>query len=161
MAKLSILILVPIVAVPALIASSASVRSHTEPSQSRSIPPFHNALPKGTLPATLAPSEFPDNRIAEVVYTLAAQIKGVLYQVPCYCGCDRRDHHDSLLACYTTRHGEWCSICQKEVIFCFREHNRGRKPEEIREALERGEAKQVDLVEATRQFGLPADPETK
>jgi len=162
MRKISVLVFLAIVAcLHALVASTVPIRRQTEASQSRNTPPYHDSAPTAALPPTLDPSEFPDNRIAEVAYTLAAQIKTVLYQVPCYCGCDRRDHHDSLLTCYTTRHGEWCSICQKEVIFCFREHNKGRSPAEIREAIGRGEAKKVDLEEATRQFRLPADPVTK
>ena len=52
-------------------------------------------------------------------YELAAKIPGVLYQMPCYCYCDRIGH-GSLHSCFETTHGAHCGICMKEVFLRVR-----------------------------------------
>jgi hypothetical protein len=77
-------------------------------------------------------------------YELAAKIPEVLYQQPCYCFCDRMGHR-SLHSCFENVHGAECSTCLKELYFSYSEHKKGKTAKQIREAIIRGEWKQVDL----------------
>ena len=113
---------------------------------------FHPVPPLEPLAPVLDPSSFPDNRAAFVAYRLASRIPETLYQIPCYCGCDQSRGHESLLDCFTGNHGTRCRICQKEAVFCFLQEKRGRSPEKIREAMERGELAKFDLEKYVRQF---------
>lgn len=114
--------------------------------------PYHDHPPAPPIPLTLDPSLYLDNRAAYVTYRLAAKFPTVLYQVPCYCPCHRVLHHESLLDCFTTKHGVHCPTCQKEVLFCFREAKKGRTPAEIRRALAEGGATKLDLDKNVDQF---------
>jgi hypothetical protein len=113
---------------------------------------YHDHPSAEPLPATLAPSSFLENHSAAVAYSLASRIEQTLYQVPCRCGCDRERGHESLLDCFTGKHGIRCRICQKEAIFCYLEQNKGRSPAQIREALEKRKASKLDLEKYTRRF---------
>jgi hypothetical protein len=106
---------------------------------------FHDQPSADRLPATLDPAQFQDNRGALVAYTLAGQIEQTLYQVPCYCGCDKEQGHRSLLDCFTGKHGTLCHICQKEVIFCFLAQKKGKSAAQIRTAMAKGNAAKLDL----------------
>jgi Protein of unknown function with PCYCGC motif len=113
---------------------------------------FHEAPSTGRLPPVLGASQFEDNPAAYVAYSLASRIPQTLYQVPCYCGCDRNHGHESLLDCFTGQHGTHCRICQKEAVFCFLEENKGKTPAEIREAMGKGQVSDFDLDKYTRRF---------
>src|ERR1700676_4045612 len=52
------------------------------------IPSYHAYALKPPFPATLDPKQFPD-ALNRNVYALAAKIRPVLYQQPCYCYCAR------------------------------------------------------------------------
>ena len=67
------------------------------------VPAYHTQLPPGELPQTMDPAEF-DNPVVKNSYALAAKVKKVLYQQPCYCHCDRSAGHGSLLDCFTSKH---------------------------------------------------------
>lgn len=108
-------------------------------------PVYHDYAPIGPLPPTLDPIQFRNKRAAFVAYTLAGQIKDTLYQVPCYCACNRTQGHQSLLDCFTSRHGVNCPICQKEAIFCFEQHEKGMDAKRIRQALEKGQASTIEV----------------
>jgi len=110
---------------------------------------YHNEPPTGPLPPTLDPAQFKDNRATFVAYALAAKIKEILYQVPCYCGCDKEEGHKSLLDCFTGKHGISCQICRKEAIFSFLQHKKGKNPAQIRRAMAKGKASQLDLTKYT------------
>jgi hypothetical protein len=97
--------------------------------------PYHDRRSVEPLPATLDPNEFQENHSAFVAYSLAARVPGLLYQMPCFCGCDRTQAHRSLLDCFVGRHGGICLLCQKEVLFCFAQDKTGKTPVQIREAL--------------------------
>ena len=109
---------------------------------------YHDHRPETALPPTLDARLFPDKSPAFVAYKLAAQIEEVLYQVPCYCACNRTQGHQSLLDCFTSDHGAKCPICQREAIFCSRQHKLGKSAEQIRAALAKGKAWKIDLVKA-------------
>jgi uncharacterized protein with PCYCGC motif len=113
---------------------------------------YHDHPPSEPIPATLDPGQFKDNRIAFVAYSLSSHIRETLYQVPCYCPCNKEEGHQSLLDCFTTRHGVQCSTCQSEVFFCFLQHQRGRTPEQIRKGLSQGKAWKLNLSKYEKRF---------
>ena len=110
------------------------------------IPAYHNALPMGTLPPTLPPSQFRDPRV-QAAYAMAAQVRSVLYQQPCYCHCDQEIGHHSLLDCFAGDHASICETCMMEGVYAYRQTKAGKTPGQIRAAIERGEWKYVNLNE--------------
>jgi hypothetical protein len=109
------------------------------------VPPYHSELPKGPLPPTLDPKIFPDP-LNQKVYGLAAKEKGILYQQPCYCGCDREAaHHQSLLDCYRDRHASICAACKMEAVFAYQEYRKGKSAVQIRQEIIAGKWRSVDL----------------
>jgi hypothetical protein len=88
--------------------------------------------------------QFLDPETAKV-YSLAAQIRAVLYQQPCYCRCDIYDGHKSLLDCFVGKHGSMCSICKKEAVYAYTQSQKGKTAEQIRKGIMEGEWKDVDL----------------
>jgi len=60
------------------------------------IPAYHPSRPRGPLPDTLDPKQFADAE-TQNIYALAAKEKSVLYQLPCYCRCDKEVGHNSSL----------------------------------------------------------------
>lgn len=131
----------------ALLPQKASSQSAGAPAQSANpepIPAFHNAPPAGPLPETLSPSLFPDP-VAQNAYTLAARVKKVLYQQPCYCHCDRSQGHGSLLDCFTGHHAAVCGTCEREAFYSYEQTQKGKTPAQIREAIERGDWEKVDV----------------
>jgi Protein of unknown function with PCYCGC motif len=108
---------------------------------------YHDEPPSSPLPPTLGPQEVvkqllrPDRYApaAIVLYSIVPSIRNTLYQVPCYCGCDKSKGHQSLFDCFTTFHGAACPTCQMEAIYVFEQVKAGKKPAEIRAAMEKGE----------------------
>ena len=135
-----------------LLATSASARGQNRtPPNVRKLT-YHEHPPTEPLPTTLNPARFTENRAAFVAYALAGRIKDVLYQVPCYCPCDKIEGHQSLLDCYTSRHGVACPTCQKEAFFCFLQHKKGKSPAQIRKALAATKLSELDLAALTDHF---------
>jgi hypothetical protein len=79
------------------------------------------------------------------VYQAAAKIPAVLFQLPCYCRCDRELGHNSLHSCFEGTHGAACSTCAKEAFFAYKMTKAGKTPKQIREAIERHEFEAIDL----------------
>jgi Protein of unknown function with PCYCGC motif len=79
------------------------------------------------------------------VYKEAATIQPILYQLPCYCRCDRALGHKSLHSCFEGTHGAECSTCAKEEHYAYHMTQRKMTPKEIREGIERKEYESVDL----------------
>ena len=109
------------------------------------VPAYHAEPPKGALPDTLDPAQFRDAQTRNI-YTLAAKVKPVLYQEPCYCGCDKEVGHKSLLDCFTDTHGAHCILCKKEGAFTYSETQQGKTAAEIRKEIIDGKWKEVDLA---------------
>jgi Protein of unknown function with PCYCGC motif len=84
------------------------------------------------------------------IYKDAAKIPTVLYQLPCYCRCDRALGHTSLLSCYQGTHAAMCSTCAKEGAFAYEMTKRGWTPEQIRKAIEHKAYKTIDLEKLGR-----------
>ncbi len=108
------------------------------------IPSYHAVALKPPFPATIDPRQFPD-ALNRNVYGLAAKIRPVLYQQPCYCYCDRHEGHKSLLDCFVSTHGSECDICQKEAVLAYQLTQKGKTPEQVRAAIIRGDWKSVDM----------------
>lgn len=108
------------------------------------VPAFHAEAPRGTLPETLSPEQF-TNVIAQNAYALAARVKKVLYQQPCYCHCDRSRGHASLLDCFTSQHAAECGVCIREGIYSYEQSRKGKSATQIRDGIEHGEWQHVDL----------------
>jgi hypothetical protein len=108
------------------------------------IPSYHAYVLQPPIPGTLDPKQFPD-ALNRNVYALAAKVKPVLYQQPCYCYCDRTVGHKSLLDCFASEHGSQCDICQKEAVLAYQLTQKGKTPAQIRAAIIRGDWKSVDM----------------
>jgi hypothetical protein len=125
-------------------AAGAQAQMDMSGSADEGVPSYHAYALKPPFPDTLDPKQFPD-ALNRNVYALAAKIKPVLYQQPCYCYCDRHAGHKSLLDCYASTHGSECDICQKEAVFAYQQTRKGKTPAEIRAAIIRGDWKSVDM----------------
>ncbi len=125
-------------------AADAQMQMNTSGPADQGIPSYHAYALKPPVPATLDPQQFPDP-LNRNVYGLAAKIKPVLYQQPCYCYCDRSVGHKSLLDCFASEHGSQCDICQKEAVLAYQQTQKGKTPAQIRAAIIRGDWKSVDM----------------
>jgi hypothetical protein len=116
---------------------------------------YHCRPPSGPIPATMAAALFTDNSVAYVAYSLARTIKEVLYQEPCFCSCNASASHKSLLDCYRNKHASWCHTCQQELLFCVREHARGKSPSQIRQRLFNGGWGEINVQQEAKQLANP------
>lgn len=121
-------------------ASSADTATAGKPA----VPPFHASAAHVVLPSTLDPQQFQEEE-SRNIYALAAKIKKVLYQEPCYCGCDKEVGHKSLLDCYTDRHGSFCDVCKKEAVFSYNQTRKGQTPAQIRKEIINGDWASTNL----------------
>jgi hypothetical protein len=131
----------------ALLPETAAPQSSAAPppaANAEPIPAFHSVPPTGPLPETLSPSLFPDP-LAQNAYTLAAHVKKVLYQQPCYCHCDRSEGHTSLLDCFTGHHAAVCGTCEREALYTYEQTQKGKTAAQIREGIERGDWLKLDV----------------
>lgn len=120
------------------------------------VPAFHKSPPvKGQeLPPIMPASE----RIGAAfthdyqdhAYELAAKIPKVIYQLPCYCYCDREVGHKSLHSCYEGTHAARCAVCLKELYFAYSETKNGKTPAQIRAAIVKGDWDKIDLATAAQ-----------
>ncbi len=143
--------LVTFVLISMSLAQGASSRSPQEPAAD--VPAYHSQPPQGALPSTMDPQGFPDP-VVKNAYAAAAKVKKALYQQPCYCHCDRSQGHESLLDCFVSKHGSGCGTCILEELYTYEQTRRGKTASQIREGIERGEWKTVDL--SKYQKPLPA-----
>jgi hypothetical protein len=110
-----------------------------------SVPAFHSQVPAGPLPATLSPELFSDV-LVQNAYALAARVRKVLYQQPCYCHCDRSQGHGSLLDCFAGKHAAECGVCILEGLYSYEQTRKGKTAAQIRDGIEHGEWQHVDLT---------------
>ncbi len=129
------------------------------PPQFADVPAFHGAPPqKGEkLPSILAGEELtgPSFKFGYQVqaYRLAAKIRSVIYQQPCYCFCDRSSGHKSLHSCFETEHGAHCGTCLQEtclqeLYYSYKMTKAGKTPAQIRAGIENHEWEKIDLAHA-------------
>lgn len=74
-------------------------------------------------------------RVASV-YAQAAEIKGILDGIYCYCECSRHSGHYSLLECFETDHGARCDVCMSEAALAFKLNQDGKTLDQIRDAVD-------------------------
>jgi hypothetical protein len=110
----------------------------------KKIPAFHSAPAAVKLDATMDPKQFNDVA-TQNSYAMAAKVKNVLYQQPCFCYCDANDGHHSLLDCFVTDHAASCNICRMEGIFAYEQTRKGQTPAQIRKEIINDEWRKVDL----------------
>ncbi|MGH9533403.1 MAG: CYCXC family (seleno)protein [Terriglobales bacterium] len=108
------------------------------------VPAFHASAPRSALPPTLPPSDFTDPRVQNA-YAMAAHVKDVLYQEPCYCRCDKSLGHTSLYSCFAGTHASVCETCLMEGIFTYLQTQKGKTPGQIRAEIIRGDWKAINL----------------
>jgi len=106
-------------------------------------PAYHAQVPQGALPQTMDPAAF-NNPIVQNAYALAAKVKRVLYQQPCFCHCDRGFGHESLLDCYVGKHAAVCDVCMKEAFYAYEQTMKKKTATQIRDGILHGEWQQVD-----------------
>ncbi|HZS08260.1 MAG TPA: CYCXC family (seleno)protein [Blastocatellia bacterium] len=109
---------------------------------------FASAEAAKPYPKTLPPEQFSDPG-AYHAYRVAQKIPDVLAQQPCYCYCDQGFGHKSLLDCHADTHSAECLVCMKETLLAEKLNKEGKSAADIREAIERGEWKEVEMP-ATR-----------
>jgi hypothetical protein len=117
------------------------------------VPAYHTAPKPGEkLPPILPADQRWGAQFQEAVqvhaYELAAKIPKVIYQQPCYCYCDRGMGHKSLHSCFQGTHGAACATCLKELYFSYVMTKKGLTPAQIRQRIERGKWKQINLETA-------------
>jgi hypothetical protein len=151
---LSVAALIGIALGPVLVTQQAASQSPqgANPPQSateEATPAFHAHAPQEELPATMDPGLFADP-VVQNAYAVAAKIKKVLYQQPCYCHCDRSHGHKSLLDCFASKHGSLCGTCIYEDFYAFQESGRGKSAAQIRAGIIKGEWKSVEATKYQR-----------
>lgn len=133
----------------AFVLTAASYAQWSNPADE--IPAYHPAAPlKVTaLPPILSGAKLTGENFRYPwqvhVYQQAAKVSNVLYQLPCYCRCDRALGHTSLRSCFEGYHGTECSTCAKEGFFAYQQTKLGRTPAQIREAIEHHAFESIDL----------------
>lgn len=115
------------------------------------VPAYHADAPaRGTtLPAVLAGNQLTGQYFVyhwqKTVYEQAAQIQKVIYQLPCFCRCDRAMGHTSLHSCFEGTHGAVCSTCAKEEAYAYQMTKAGKTPQQIRTGILHKEYEAIDL----------------
>jgi hypothetical protein len=112
--------------------------------QSEVVPAYHHSAPREGLPPILPGTQFSGDSAR--AYEDAGKIKGILYQLPCYCYCDRHMKHESLLDCFKTDHASYCLICIKEALYAYEETKAGKSAAQIRQEIIEGKWRGVKLV---------------
>lgn len=141
---------VALYSIPASLVPDHAVHAQwSDPAQE--IPAYHPLAPgKGeALPPILAGNQLTGQFFREKwqveVYKQAAQIPDVLYQLPCYCRCDRALGHASLHSCFEGTHGAICATCAAEEAYAYKMTKAGKTPEQIRAGIEHKEYESIDL----------------
>lgn len=115
------------------------------------VPAYHAHPPAQgqTLPPILSGSQLTGQYFREkwqvAVYREAAQVPKVLYQLPCYCRCDRALGHKSLHSCFEGTHAAVCATCAQEGAYAYAMTKRGWTPAQIRQGIEQHKYESIDL----------------
>ncbi len=119
------------------------------------VPAYHKAPPaKGEkLPPIMTQEQLNNYGLTlpaqKESYTAAAKASSVIYQMPCYCYCDRMGHK-SLHSCFESTHGAQCATCMKEVFYAYQMSKQHKTAALIRKGIIAGEWKQIDLDSAAK-----------
>jgi Protein of unknown function with PCYCGC motif len=134
----------------------AAAMTHAQYSNQQSaVPAFHASRP---VPATVLPPILTQKQLAASgaiapaqieSYKAAARASSVVYQMPCYCFCDRGHGHTSLRSCFESAHGASCSTCMQEALYSYRQSRKGQSVKMIRDGIMHGDYKLIDLANVT------------
>jgi hypothetical protein len=131
------------------LATAASFAQWSSPADE--IPAYHAAPPaKGVVvPPIMSGAQLTGPNFTYpwqvAVYKIAARESRVIYQLPCYCRCDRALGHQSLHSCFEGTHGAECSLCAKEAVYAYRMTMKGKTVAQIRAGIEKREFETIDL----------------
>lgn len=115
------------------------------------VPAYHAAPPpkSAKLPPILTQKQLQDYGLTlpaqREAYKAAAKASSLLYQMPCYCYCDRHEGHKSLRSCFEGTHGANCGTCSQEALYTYQMSKKGWSARQIRDGIIRGDFKQIDL----------------
>ena len=120
------------------------------------IPAYHGKPPAKAekLPPILAGTQLTGESFTQPVqrhaYEVAAKISNTLYQLPCYCHCDRTVGHRSLRSCFESEHGAHCGTCMAEAFYAYKMRKQGKTVAQIRQGIEHGDFNSIDLSTAAQ-----------
>ena len=90
--------------------------------------------------AVLDPNQFtqgyePDVKLA---YEAAQKYPDVIDRIHCFCECkeSQREHHKTLLTCFTNLHAAGCGVCQREAIMAAKLKSQGVSDDEVEITVE-------------------------
>jgi len=115
------------------------------------VPAYHNAPPAKTekLPPIMTQQQLNEYGLTQPAqkeaYKAAVKASNVLYQLPCYCYCDRHQGHKSLRSCFEGTHGANCSTCSHEALYAYQMLKKGSSVKQIRDGIMRKDFTQIDL----------------
>jgi hypothetical protein len=121
--------------------------------QTEGVPAYHSTPPpKGAKLAPIVPQILRygptySEKYQQMGYNVAQKIPNVIYQLPCYCYCDRIGHK-SLRTCFESDHAAHCATCLQEAYYAYFQTKAGKSVKQIREEVNRGAFKTIDLNEA-------------
>ena len=137
--------ILPVVLVALLaVASSAQFMENEVPAYHPNPPAKGETLPPIASSAQLDQMNFKYD-FQRRAYEAAAKVPRVLYQLPCYCFCDRSAGHKSLHSCFEGDHGSHCGTCMQEAFYAYQMTKKGKTVKEIREGIMHGDYKSIDL----------------
>jgi hypothetical protein len=140
------------VVLPTILAAVVTLAQNASKS---SVPAYHPAPPKAgnKLPPILTEKELAQKGfnlpVQKNAYKAAARESSIIYQMPCYCYCDRGHGHTSLRSCFEGTHAAVCGTCLQEAFYAERQSKRGWSIKMIRDGIERGDFKMIDLRKAS------------
>jgi hypothetical protein len=112
-------------------------------------PAFHAKVPRGPMPKLLQQADrsgvYFTRPFQQTAYRMADEIPEILYQLPCYCRCDRAMGHKSLHSCFEGSHAAVCTTCMSEAAYAYSKHREGKTVAQIRSGIERGDWQEVVL----------------
>lgn len=86
------------------------------------------------VPKTMSPERFTNPEVRKA-YEAAQNNPKLLLQMPCFCYCDQRKGHNSLLDCFVDEHGSGCDRCMEEAVEAVKLANENWSVEKIREKI--------------------------
>jgi hypothetical protein len=134
-----------------LVVLFAAAMTHGQLANQPEVPAFHATRPPAAtkLPSILTEKQLADQGLIapaqKEAYKAAARASAVVYQMPCYCYCDRNHGHTSLRSCFEGTHGANCGTCMQEALYSYRQSKKGWTAKMIRNGILQGDYKLVDL----------------
>lgn len=129
----------------------AASLTHAQFNANSGTPAFHPTAPAAAakLPPILSEKQLAEQGMIlpaqKAAYKAAARASSTVYQMPCYCYCDRNHGHTSLRSCFESTHGANCGTCMQEALYSYRQSKKGWSAKMIRDGIIRGDFKMIDL----------------